>query len=44
MSTFDSDGLIQGRHPTSSLVLHGGTPVKKRQGLVKSFQEDVRGE
>ena len=22
------------------LVLHGGTPVKKRQGLVKSFQED----
>ena len=24
----------------SGLVLHGGTPVKKRQGLVKSFQED----
>ncbi|MFH1532407.1 MAG: DEAD/DEAH box helicase [Pseudomonadota bacterium] len=24
------------------LVLHGGTPVKKRQGLVKSFQEDDR--
>ena len=23
-------------------VLHGGTPVKKRQGLVKSFQEDDR--
>jgi superfamily II DNA or RNA helicase len=26
----------------SGLVLHGGTPVKKRQGLVKSFQEDDR--
>ena len=26
----------------SGLVLHGGTPVKKRQGLVKSFQEDER--
>jgi non-specific serine/threonine protein kinase len=24
------------------LVLHGGTPVKRRQGLVKSFQEDDR--
>ncbi len=24
------------------LVLHGGTPVKKRQALVKSFQEDER--
>ena len=24
------------------LVLHGGTPVRKRQGLVKSFQEDDR--
>jgi non-specific serine/threonine protein kinase len=24
----------------SGLVLHGGTPVKKRQGLVESFQED----
>jgi non-specific serine/threonine protein kinase len=24
------------------VVLHGGTPVKKRQGLVKSFQEDDR--
>ena len=24
------------------LVLHGGTPVKKRQALVKSFQEDDR--
>jgi SNF2 family DNA or RNA helicase len=24
----------------SGVVLHGGTPVKKRQGLVKSFQED----
>jgi non-specific serine/threonine protein kinase len=23
-------------------VLHGGTPVKRRQGLVKSFQEDDR--
>ncbi len=26
----------------SGLILHGGTPVKKRQGLVKSFQEDDR--
>ncbi|MGB5648468.1 MAG: C-terminal helicase domain-containing protein, partial [Sedimenticolaceae bacterium] len=26
----------------SGLVLHGGTPVKRRQGLVKSFQEDDR--
>ena len=26
----------------SGLVLHGGTAVKKRQGLVKSFQEDER--
>ncbi|MFZ0133829.1 MAG: DEAD/DEAH box helicase, partial [Desulfobacterales bacterium] len=26
----------------SGLVLHGGTPVGKRQGLVKSFQEDDR--
>ena len=26
----------------SGLVLHGGTPVKMRQGLVKSFQEDER--
>jgi non-specific serine/threonine protein kinase len=26
----------------SGLVLHGGTPVKKRQGLVQSFQEDDR--
>jgi superfamily II DNA or RNA helicase len=26
----------------AGLVLHGGTPVKKRQGLVKSFQEDDR--
>jgi non-specific serine/threonine protein kinase len=24
------------------LVLHGGTPVKKRQGLVRQFQEDER--
>jgi non-specific serine/threonine protein kinase len=24
------------------LVLHGGTPVKRRQGLVRSFQEDDR--
>jgi non-specific serine/threonine protein kinase len=24
------------------LVLHGGTPVRKRQGLVRSFQEDDR--
>jgi non-specific serine/threonine protein kinase len=26
----------------SGLVLHGGTPVKKRQGLVQRFQEDER--
>jgi superfamily II DNA or RNA helicase len=26
----------------NGLVLHGGTPVKKRQGLVKSFQQDDR--
>ena len=26
----------------SGLVLHGGTPVKQRQGLVRSFQEDDR--
>ncbi len=26
----------------SGLVLHGGTPVKKRQGLIESFQEDDR--
>ena len=26
----------------SGLVLHGGTPVKKRQGLVDRFQEDDR--
>jgi non-specific serine/threonine protein kinase len=26
----------------NGLVLHGGTPVKMRQGLVKSFQEDDR--
>jgi non-specific serine/threonine protein kinase len=26
----------------SGLVLHGGTPVRKRQGLVRSFQEDER--
>jgi len=26
----------------TGLVLHGGTPVKKRQGLVRSFQEDDR--
>jgi len=26
----------------SGLVMHGGTPVKQRQGLVKSFQEDER--
>ena len=32
-------GEIFGR---SGLVLHGGTPVKKRQGLVKTFQEDDR--
>ena len=26
----------------NGLVLHGGTPVKKRQGLVESFQQDDR--
>ena len=26
----------------SGLVLHGGTPIKKRHGLVQSFQEDDR--
>ncbi len=26
----------------TGLVLHGGTPVRKRQGLVKTFQEDDR--
>ena len=26
----------------SGLVLHGGTPVRKRQGLVRSFQEEDR--
>ena len=26
----------------TGLILHGGTPVKKRQGLVKTFQEDDR--
>jgi superfamily II DNA or RNA helicase len=26
----------------TGLVLHGGTPVRKRQGLVKSFQENDR--
>ena len=30
---------VFGRH---GLVLHGGTPVKKRHGLVQSFQEDDR--
>ncbi len=32
-------GEIFGRR---GLVLHGGTPVKKRQGLVKTFQNDDR--
>jgi SNF2 family DNA or RNA helicase len=32
-------GEVFGR---GGLVLHGGTPVKKRQGLVKSFQQDDR--
>jgi non-specific serine/threonine protein kinase len=32
-------GQVFGR---SGLVLHGGTPVKKRQGLVQRFQEDDR--
>ena len=30
---------VFGRH---GHVLHGGTPVRKRQGLVRSFQEDER--
>jgi len=35
-------GFLAGIFGSSGLVLHGGTPVKKRQGLVKSFQEDDR--
>ena len=35
-------GYLAGVFGRSGLVLHGGTPVKKRQGLVKSFQEDDR--
>ncbi len=35
-------GFLAGIFGQSGLVLHGGTPVKKRQGLVKSFQEDDR--
>jgi len=35
-------GLLREVFGRSGLVFHGGTPVKKRQGLVKSFQEDDR--
>jgi non-specific serine/threonine protein kinase len=35
-------GLLAGVFDRSGLVLHGGTPVRKRQELVKSFQEDDR--
>ncbi len=32
--------FLSGCFGQSGLVLHGGTPVKKRQGLVEQFQED----
>ncbi len=35
-------GYLTGIFGQRGLVLHGGTPVKKRQALVKSFQEDDR--
>ncbi len=35
-------GFLTGVFGQSGVVLHGGTPVKKRQGLVASFQEDDR--
>jgi non-specific serine/threonine protein kinase len=35
-------GFLAGVFGRTGLVLHGGTPVKKRQKLVKSFQEDDR--
>jgi non-specific serine/threonine protein kinase len=35
-------GFLAGVFGRTGLVLHGGTPVKKRQGLVRSFQEDDR--
>jgi len=34
--------FLAGIFGQSGLVLHGGTPVKERQGLVKRFQEDER--
>ncbi|MBN2493795.1 MAG: DEAD/DEAH box helicase [Deltaproteobacteria bacterium] len=35
-------GFLAGVFGRSGLVLHGGTPVKKRQGLIRAFQEDDR--
>jgi len=35
-------GFLSGVFGRSGLALHGGTPVKKRQGMVRSFQEDDR--
>lgn len=35
-------GFLAGVFGQRGLVLHGGTPVQKRQGLVKTFQEDDR--
>lgn len=35
-------GFLADVFGNSGLVLHGGTPVKKRQGLVMTFQEDDR--
>jgi len=35
-------GFLAGVFGNNGIVLHGGTPVKKRQGLVKRFQEDDR--
>ncbi len=35
-------GFLAGIFGCAGLVLHGGTPVRKRQPLVKTFQEDDR--
>jgi len=35
-------GFLAGIFERSGLALHGGTPVKKRQGLVQRFQQDDR--
>ncbi len=34
--------FLAGVFDRTGLVLHGGTPVKKRQGLIRTFQEDDR--